>query len=413
MSVETSTAKPKRCNATIKANLAWLMLGLALFIPITAQRSLAEPYRPSGDQEILEQLPSVLRSADGAMRGLRSALRADPDNLSIAVLTAKRYMSLGRSEGDPRFYGYAQAALAPWWALAEPPSAVAVLRAIHRQSQHDFDGALTDLSRVLASNPNHTQAWLTRAVIYRAQGEYEMALESCRKLQSRSVLVFRVACVSATQSLNGEARKSYAQLDAALTRSTNLEPRVRLWSLTILGEVATRLGRLKIAEQHFEDALALGIKNAYLLGAYADLLLDQRRYGDVRTLLKDDLRADPLLLRFATAIASDGKDAQSYISDLGARFDTSRLRGETLHLREEARFLMTLRRMPEEALQLALRNWKTQREPWDARLVLEAALAANSKESAAPVLAWLAEKRLESAPLQKLIKQFEEGASNG
>ena len=81
------------------------------------------------------------------------------------------YVALGRSEGDPRYDGYAQAALAPWWDLAEPPVPVLILRATLEQRRHDFDAALADLERVLARQPRHPQALLTKATILEVQGK--------------------------------------------------------------------------------------------------------------------------------------------------------------------------------------------------------------------------------------------------
>ena len=51
----------------------------------------------------------------------------------------------------------------------------------------------------------------------------------------------------------------------------------------------------------FKQALALGRRDPYLLGAYADLLLDQGRAREAAELLKNENRADGLLLRLALA----------------------------------------------------------------------------------------------------------------
>jgi hypothetical protein len=118
--------------------------------------------------------------------------------------------------------------------------------------------------------------------------------------------------------------------------------------------------------------LALGVHYGYLLGAYADFLLDARRPQEVLTLLQNELRIDPLLLRFALAEQMVGAPAVfQHISDLDERFAMSRLRGDVSHRREEARFALHLSKRASDALQLAEANWTVQREPWDARLLLE------------------------------------------
>ena len=95
---------------------------------------------------------------------------------------ARGYLELGRVTGDPRYAGYAQAALAPWWDLNQPPQEVLVLRATLRQRVHQFDDALADLATVLIANPRNAQARLTRATVLQVQGDYEAAREECRAL---------------------------------------------------------------------------------------------------------------------------------------------------------------------------------------------------------------------------------------
>ena len=54
------------------------------------------------------------------------------------------------------------------------------------------------------------------------------------------------------------------------------------------------------------------------------------------------------------------------------------------------------------ALELAQEDWKTQREPRDARVVLEAAIAAKNPEAAKPVLDWMRDTGIEDWYLRKL-----------
>ena len=60
---------------------------------------------------------------------------------------------------------------------------------------------------------------------------------------------------------------------------------------------------------------------------------------------------------------------------IAARYDDSRLRGDTVHRREEARFVLGVKHDARGALALARGNWEVQREPWDLRVFLAAALA--------------------------------------
>jgi len=98
------------------------------------------------------------------------------------------------------------------------------------------------------------------------------------------------------------------------------------------------------------------------------------------------------------------------VAALEARFAASRMRGDAVHRREEARFTLHLIGRPQDALRLALENWEVQREAWDARLVLEAALASGEPKSAAGVVAWLRDKRLEDPRIAALVDQWMEAS---
>ena len=63
-------------------------------------------------------------------------------------------------------------------------------------------------------------------------------------------------------------------------------------------------------------------------------------------------------------------------SELAARFDAARSRGDSVHRREEARFRLTIAHDAAGALALARTNWNVQREPADRRVLVEAARAA-------------------------------------
>ena len=211
------------------------------------------------------------------------------------------------------------------------------------------------------------------------------------------------------EGLGGNSRSADRRLSAALIAYRDTSPRVRLWALTNLAEIAWRQGDLVRAARLFREALSLNRRDAYLLDAFADLLLDLKRPGEVIRLLANDSRVDGHLLRLALA-TRDLKDqkASPLIETLAARFAANRLRGEALHLREEARFELFLRQRPVRALELALENWRTQREPADVRLVLESALAADQPAQSQKVLDWLERTRLEDRSLSPLVAKIRE-----
>lgn len=369
----------------------------------------ALPYKPADGAQVLERLPGKNDPAQQEFARLRGELASAQDKLPVAANLARRYIDAGRREGDPRYLGYAQAVLAPWWTLENPPSEVRVLRATLLQSTHQFPKALADLDAVLKADRNNAQAWLTRATILMVQGEYAQATNSCTRLYPLAPELITTTCLTNISSLNGQGTKSYGVLTAAFKKATDVDPAIKLWVLTLLAEMATRNGDDKQAEADFRKALAIDDSDSYLLGAYADFLLDRQRAAEVVALLKKQTRADSLLLRYAIALdAIKSPAAAEQINILQARFNAAMLRADTVHQREQSRFELQLARNPKAALAVAQQNWNIQKEPADVRVFLEAAVAAGDKAAARPVLAWLRQAKLEDRAIAALAAKLVE-----
>jgi tetratricopeptide (TPR) repeat protein len=380
---------------------------LALLLAPVAQGTA---YIPASGDLVVEVLPKGGTSRQ--LDRLRAALRAQPQNLALATNLAQRYIGQARSDTDPRYLGYAQAALQPWWHMPAPPTQVRILRATLLQSTHHFDAALKDLDAIVALEPDHAQAWLTRATVLTVRGEYTKASASCARLSSLASQLVSITCISTIGSLSGRAAISEKLLDTTLQRS-NAEPAMQVWVLTVLAEMAARRGASSVAEERFRRALALAPNDSYLMGAYADLLLDLQRPNDVVKLLEDQSRIDALLLRHALAlqqIPGSNKVLAPMEKELRDRFNAAMQRGDTVHQREQARFELNLHRDPAIALTLAQKNWAVQKEPADVRIYLEAALKANNSAGAKPVLNWIKASGLEDVAVSKLVLQLKAGS---
>jgi len=368
----------------------------------------AAPYLPKSDAQVLEKLP--FRPGDPVAREiaqLRVAVQQNPRDLNNAVKLAQRYYGLVAEEGDPRYLGYAQAALAPWWDMQEPPIPVQILRASLAQFRHDFKGAIEDLSRVLARDPAQSQARALRATLHIVQARYEEARADCQALRGVSTDLVATGCTAMVDGLTGKAPAAYERLLLALRAQPAALPEEKLWVLTRLAEIAQRLGRYRDAESHFQDALNLGITDTFLLAAHADFLLMQNRPMEVEAMLKQRVRSDALLLRLVLAermLKREGVTER--VATLAARYAAAQLRNDTVHQQEEAQFELKVRGNAARALALAQENWKVQLEPRDAEIFLQAALALKNPEAAEPVLQWLESSRIEDRVLVLLAKQI-------
>jgi hypothetical protein len=367
----------------------------------------AAAFTPSNEAQVLERVPA--RASDPAARelqALRQAWRAQPQDLPTALRLAERCFDEVGATGDPRHIGCTQAALQPWWALPNPPVAVRVLRAQVLQFDHQFDPALADLAAVLALEPNHGRAWSWQLAIQMVRGDYRGARISCEALAPLAPPLIGAACHAQLDATTGRAGAAAATLRQALAAPT-ADPAQRLWSLTRLAEIEERRGDWAAAEAAFREAQALGRPDVYLLAAHADFLLDRGRAAEVLALLKDRGRADVLLLRLALAAKVVGDpSAAGHAAELGARFDAARQRGDSSHRKEESRYRLALRADTTTALKLAQENWAEQREPADARTLLEAALAARNAAAAQPVLQWMADSGIESVALHDLATRL-------
>jgi tetratricopeptide (TPR) repeat protein len=376
-----------------------LILVISLFVLLLGV-ARGQPFVPAGDGEVVETLRDrPLDRTDIELRRLRAALRRAPDQLTLALAVAQRCIAVARRDGDPRYIGYTEAALAPWWDRPDAPAPVRLYKAIVLQSVHEFGPALQELDALIAQDPADAQAWLTRASIRQALGRYDEAADDCTHLAALGAAVYSQACLAELQGLRGEPAEAYARLEALRAAHADQDA----WLSLIEAELAERRGDAPAAERHYRAALA-GNADAYTRAAFADFLLDRQRPAEVIELLQGSERADALLLRLALAYQARG-DARrdGAVAALQARFDAARLRGDTVHRREEARFELELLGRPQRALELARTNWDVQREPADARILLAAARAAGRDAEADPVRRFLAQQRLPDVRLSAFV----------
>lgn len=368
----------------------------------------ADTFKPGSDGAVVETLRTgPLSAADRQLRLLRERVRTNAVDRGAAMDLARALIRKCRAESDPRMLSQAQVALAPWISGERVSADALVLEATIRQSLHDFDGALQRLDAALRLDPQNVQAWLTKATVHTVRAEYAPARQACLTLARWADELTAVTATTQVGALTGSARTAEALLRRTLTaarKSGQPIPADRLvWAHTLLGEIAARLGDAQAAEADFRKALALSPEDPYLLGAYADFLLDERRPEEVIDLLYKYPRIDALLLRVAEAGAAvaqpDASMVRAQVRELAARFDAAQLRGDAVHRREEARFRLRLLRDAKGALALARENWRVQKEPADARILLEAARAAAADKVVGEVMDWVASTKLEDRAL--------------
>lgn len=403
------TAADLRTVAWVVALAAVCVSSLAFWVGRRARHDGAgRPFLPSNDAYLVEKLPRP--AADPRVieaKRLRRMLVAMPWDVGVAAKLARLEIEDARSTSDPRHLGYAQAALGTWWAAADAPAEILVLRATIRQSRHDFASALIDLDRAAAVSPNEPQVWLTRSVVLSVLGRYGDAARSCQPLSRLTSSLVATVCASEVDGVTGHAPEAAGRLARELSSVPPGDP-ARPWALSVLAELTAWTGDRAGAKRLAREALALDPDDSYTRALLADLLIADGRAADVLPLLVGREQNDGLLLRLTIAEDAIGApDAASHIRAVSDRFDAGRVRGDTLHGREEARFQLMIRRDPNRALALAVANWQVQHEPADAMILMEAALAAGRPAAAAPALAWSQETHFQDPALVALRERLE------
>jgi hypothetical protein len=322
------------------------------------------------------------------------------------MVLASRQLAMGVAEADPRFVGYARGTLARWWQDDGASPSPRVLRARILQAQHDFASAATDLRAALREAPDTAQALLVLASIDEVSADLAEARGACGRLEAFHPGLAAVACAASVGSLTGTADASETALKDALNRYQTAGLGERIWAYTILGEIAVRRDD-RGAEGYFLQALALNSRDIYTLTVYADYLLDQRRPAEVLQLLRGFERVDALYLRFALAAqASHNPEFPTYRDDVAARYEAAQRQGDTVHLRDASRFALEIQHDSARALALAQQNWSTHKTPYDARVLLAAAIACHDPAAAKPVIDWLAATGLEDRGVEELVKRL-------
>ncbi len=371
----------------------------------------AAPYTPASDALVVERLPGRADPAVRRVESLRKQLAARPDDSGLRIEIARRYFDMAMALGDPRYVGYASAAIAPL-AKAAPASTSTqadylLVLGLIQQFSHEFEPALANLAKSSQLNPQSAEPLLWRSAIFMVQARYADAAQECARVVPLADPLLGLGCSAYVEATTGQLEKTFEKLSAAVKANPEATPELQLWQATRLAEMAWRLERFDTAEGYFKSALKLGVTDQFLLGAYADFLLVRQRPAEVIRLLADWERSDILLLRLALAGKSTGdKRSSDWAAQLRDRFAAAALRGDRLHEQEAARFELDVEGNAAKALGLASANYKVQKEPRDAEVLMRAALGAKQAKAAQVALDWLRSSRYQDPALETLASQL-------
>jgi tetratricopeptide (TPR) repeat protein len=367
---------------------------VALFFVVTTN-SLAAPFTPSADNDIVETLltPSVRRSDNKALK------------VEDATKQAMDLIKSSREQADPRPLGLAKTMLSPWWDKPDAPTDVLLARALIDQGWHEFDDSRRALQAVLKRDPKHAQAWIELATVERVVGNFEASLKACDQVAAFGSRVVAAACTAEIHSMRGDhagAKKTFELLRTA----PGSTPDLQAWLLILIAEAQERAGDDAAAMVSFKESLAIK-PDRYAAIALADTLLRNNRPQDALVALKNEPESEGAQVRRAWAMSLT-KDAQlpvvmqSVQMILDSRY--GRNPNDASHDREASLYYWKAKNNLPEALRLAKRNLTVQKEPADLWLLAAVARAANDAPALAQARDEVARVGLKDARIESLLK---------
>jgi tetratricopeptide (TPR) repeat protein len=375
-------------------------IGWLAVLLVMSGTAAGAPQAPADDSLVVLRL--TRSAAQHALTELERAAAAAPSDPRAVEALIDAYLQLGRRTAEPRYFGRAEALLAPRLAAADMPADLALRMADIRQYRHEYEQALVLIERVLTAHPYDTQALLMRAAIRQTQGRFDLVHADCRTLLARGEATLGTTCLAQVLSMTGSLQKAQRLLTSLLEHSRDLPASQRVWTLTALADMDERLGRTESAEARLRQALEVDGHAHYARLALADLLLADERAAEVAALLATMPPTEGSLLRLAEAqrrLAPSRREGDA----LRERFDEASRRGERLHRRDLARLHLRLMDDRRTALTCALENWDEQREPADARLLAEAALAAGDHGALTRLRKWREQTGYEDQRLDRIL----------
>lgn len=345
----------------------------------------------------------------GPLRELDKAWRTNPEDLQIALAYAREVFNLGSSEGDLRWYGSAKAALKPWWQATDLPADGFFMRGLVKQGFHEFEGGLRDINQAIALDPKHAEYWSWRFSLHLMQANMDAAKQDVHEMQklfgSEEANIYQAVLLYRT----GQPLPALKLLDESIGFSGHQDAASQIWIGFHLGE-ANRVANQPDKTLTLWRRLLQAYPQSHLLRlSLADLLNQKKKYKEAKavatsnSLMTSNL-TDALLMQ--ALIASRGlnlPDEAALASQMAARLQTQSLRQESLIERPRLIYQIAYGRDLASGLALSIDNWRLQKEPSDAVLFLQAALALNQVNAAEPVVRWAASTKYIDPQLSPLI----------
>ena len=364
-------------------------------------------YRPADAAVVLTSSVHAKSGQDGSLRALDQAWRAQPNNLDASLAYARAVFVTGLTEGDLRWFGSAKAALAPWWQATDLPAEAYFLRGLVKQGFHDFDAGLQDINAAIAREPKHPEFWSWRFALHLLLADMAAAQQDCdeiaRLFGPQEANVYRAVLRYRT----GQPQPAIDQLKALMKAADFQDASSQDWLGFHLGEAYRVAGQAELAIAVWRKQLQASPRSHLLRLSLAELLNQQGLHREAKQLSMQETPTNALLMQaLLAARALHDADESRLASLFEARMQAQALRQEPLIERPRLIYLISYGKDVAAGLALSVDNWKLQKEPPDAVLFVQAALALQQPRAAESVLAWAENTGYADPQLTPLLQQL-------
>ena len=236
-----------RAGILRRATVAAIAATVAVSFAADARSAEGSRYRPTDGTKILLGLPASWLP--------RSAASLEAGNAESATRQAEQYAQLARRSGDARYFGRAQALVAPWIDKSDPSPRLLVVAADLAQQRHEFTRSRQLLDRSLAAEPRNAGARLMRANLGLLAGDFDAARADCLTVM-QSDAVPGTICLASALTGPGSLERARGLLES-LDRPAHASAAISHWQLMTQADLALRAGDDVAAGQYFERALAV------------------------------------------------------------------------------------------------------------------------------------------------------------
>jgi Flp pilus assembly protein TadD len=322
---------------------------------------------------------------DPGLRDLVAQWRAAPvDAASVAL--ARAFLDRAHALREPMYMGRAEAVLAA--AAARPDASFETRRllAATLQYRHEFTAAESLLDAILRQSPLDVAARTQRASVRLVRGDFAGARGDCAQLlATASNQSVALACLAESHAGSGRFEQARALL-AAYPLNPGEDAAARAYFLTVRAELQERAQSIDRAIADYSAALTAMPREDSIRAALADALMARGDLEDANALLNIERPSLALVVRRVSC--TQGAQRERLRALAAGWLDLEAARGDALHHREAAMLALAMGD-DARALQSAERNFATQKELADVRVLARAAVAAGDQAARRKLTDWM------------------------